>query len=333
MRMKKAAEDCKIALSKQEQYKISLPFLLTAKDGKPVSLEKTVTRTEFEQWIREKAESTREPMMTALADAGLSPGDLQVVLLVGGSTRIPRVKALVEESLSVVARSLVDPDLTVARGAAIQAGLLDGSLNQGDLVLTDVCPYTLGVAVKHEGLYGDRLLFDPIIPRNTTIPVEKSKIYYPVEDYQPLVRIQAYQGDSSNPDNNDFLGDVLLSGIPPAKRGKEPVEVTFAYDVNGILQVKASVVSTGKKVSADISTTGVKPKPVLDLTKWETAEGAKRYRPAISKAEKRIAAGNDGSGEIQILVRQIKEALLLREKEQAEDLREELLGLLEMLEF
>jgi molecular chaperone DnaK len=331
MRLKRAAEDCKIALSKQEKYQISLPFLLTAKDGKPVSLEKTVTRAELEQWIREKVESTREPMMTALADAKLSPEDLQVVLLVGGSTRVPCVKALVEESLSAESRSLVDPDLTVARGAAIQAGLLEGSLNQGDLVLTDVCPYTLGIMVRHQGPYGDRLLCDPLLPRNTTIPTEKSKLYYTVDDYQTSVLIKAYQGDSTNPDNNDFLGDLELTGIPSARSGKEPVEVTFAYDINGILQVKASVLSTGRKVSVDISTTGVKPKPVLDLSKWETAEGARRFRPAIRKAEKRIAAGDDEAGELQILVRQIKEALLLKDENQAEDLREELLDVLELL--
>jgi molecular chaperone DnaK len=332
MRLKRAAEDCKIALSTQDQFQISLPFLLTAKDGKPVSLEKTVTRKEFEQWIKEKVESTREPMMTALADAGLSPEDLQVVLLVGGSTRIPSVKALVAESLSTIPRSLVDPDLTVVQGAAIQAGLLDGSLSVGDLVLTDVCPYTLGVVVKHEGFYGDRLLCDPLIPRNTTIPTDKSKLYYPSENYQTSVRIQAYQGDSSSPENNDFLGEVRLTGIPPAKHGKEPVEVTFTYDINGILQVKASVVSTGKKVSVDISTTGVKPKPVLDLSKWEIAEGARRYRPAIRKAEKRIAAGDDEGGDMKILVGQIKEALLLKDEEQAENLRAELLEVLELLE-
>jgi molecular chaperone DnaK len=331
MRLKKAAEDCKIALSAGEKHEVSLPFLLTAADGKPVSIERTVTRTEFEQWVREKVESTREPMMTALSDSGLSPADLNAILLVGGSTRIPCVKKLVEESLSAVPQSLVDPDLTVARGAAIQAGLLEGSLTDTDLVLTDVCPYTLGIAVLHEGFFDDRIVFDPLIRRNTTIPTEKSKLYHPSSDYQTKVQIEAYQGDSSNPENNEQLGEVSLTGIPPAKRGKEPIEVTFAYDINGILQVKAKVVSTGAKVSAEINTTGVKPKPALDISKWESAEGAKRYRPAIRKAEKQIAVGNDDTEELQILVRQIKEALLLENTEQAEDLRKELLELLESI--
>jgi molecular chaperone DnaK len=331
MRLKKAAEDCKIALSSQDEYRVSLPFLLAAKDGKPVSIERTVTRTDFDAWVQEKVISTKEPMLTALSDAKLSPADLNVILLVGGSTRIPCVKALVAETLSAIPQSLVDPDLTVARGAAIQAGLLEGSLSEADLVLTDVCPYTLGVAALHRGVYDDRLIFDPIIPRNTTIPTERSKLYHPSVDYQTTVRIEAYQGDSSNPENNERLGDVLLTGIPPARRGKEPVEVTFAYDINGILQVKASVVSTGKEVSAEISTTGVKPRPTLDLSNWEKAEGAKRCRPLIRKAEKAIAGGDDLADDLQILIDQLKEALLLKNEEQAEDLRAELLEILEDL--
>jgi molecular chaperone DnaK len=332
MRLKKAAEDCKIALSVQEVYKVSLPFLTTARDGKPVSLEKTITRAKFEEWIDEKVASTKEPMMTALADSGLSAGDLSIVLLVGGSTRIPCVKKLVEESLSVTAHSLIDPDLTVVRGAAIQAGILGGVFSAADLVLTDVCPYTLGLEVLHESFFEDKLLFDPLIPRNTTIPVEKSKIYYPVDNYQTVVQIKAYQGDSSNPEDNEYLGDVRLTGIPPAYRGKrEPIEVSFAYDVNGILQVKACVVSTGRQVSAEISTTGVKPKPQLDLTKWEKAEGAKRFRPAIRKAEKLIADEGDPDSDLEILVKQIKEALLLNKGEQAEELRNKLLELMDIL--
>jgi molecular chaperone DnaK len=329
MRLKKAAEECKIALSVRDEYTVSLPFLLTAKDGRPVSVEKTVTREEFEAWVREKVESTREPMTTALSDAGLSPADLNVILLVGGSTRIPCVQKLVEESLSAVPKSLVNPDLTVARGAAIQAGLLEGSVTGA--VLTDVCPYTLGIAVMHDGIFEERLIFDPIIPRNTTIPVDKSKIYRTYTDYQTSARLEVYQGDSSNPEDNERLGEVLLTEIPPARRGKEPIEVIFTYDINGILQVNASVVSTGKKVSVQINTTGVKPKPALDLSKWERAEGARQYRPAVRKAEKQIAAGNDETGEIEILVRQIKEALLLEKGEQAGRLREELLEILEAL--
>jgi molecular chaperone DnaK len=271
-------------------------------------------------------------MESALRDAGLDRSDLQLVLLVGGSTRIPCVKRLVESTIGTVTRSLVDPDLTVARGAAIQAGLLEGSINNQDLVLTDVCPYTLGTAPLSEGLFGKRPVFDPIIPRNTTIPVEKSKLYHPSEDYQTSVIIEVYQGESSDPENNERLGEVHLSGIPAAKQGKEPVEVTFGYDMNGLLQVKASVVSTGKQVSAEINTAGVKAKVALDLSQWEKAEGARQARPLIRKAEKFITAGKDIGGDIELLVQRLKEALLLGNREQAEKNREQLLLMLETFE-
>jgi molecular chaperone DnaK len=226
----------------------------------------------------------------------------------------------------------VDPDLTVARGAAIQAGIIEGSINHDDLVLTDVCPYTLGTAPLQHGLFGSRQVFDPLIPRNTTIPTEKVKIYTTVVDYQTSVVIDVFQGESSNPENNERLGEVRLSEIPPAPKGKEQIEVTFSYDMNGILQVKASVVSTGNAVSAEISTTGVKAKPLLDLSKWEQAEGARQLRPLIRKAEKCIAAGKDIGGDVETFVQRIKEALLLQNTEQIDELREGLLTMLDVVE-
>ncbi|MDR2133531.1 MAG: Hsp70 family protein, partial [Treponema sp.] len=238
----------------------------------------------------------------------------------------------VEETLGAVPRSLVDPDLTVARGAAIQAGLIEGSINNEDLVLTDVCPYTLGTAPLHHGVFESRRVFDPLIPRNTTIPAEKTRIYTTAEDYQTEVIIDVFQGESSDPENNERLGELKLAGIPAARQGKEQIEVSFGYDMNGILQVKASVVSTGKQVSADISTTGVKAGPLLDLSKWEQTEGARPFRPLIRKAEKIVALGKDMGDDISLLVRRLKEALLLKNKEQAEDLRDELLFMVEAIE-
>ncbi|MDR1531759.1 MAG: Hsp70 family protein [Clostridiales bacterium] len=331
MRLKKAAEECKVALSEKESHEISLPFLYTTKRGKPISLEKTVTRTEFESWIKEKVDSTRDPIQIALSDAKLAASDLDAVLLVGGSTRIPCVKRLVEETLGMEAKTLVDPDLTVARGAAVQAGILDGLFSDGkDIVLTDVCPYTLGISVLYaSGLLDNKMVFSPIIQRNTTIPVERTERYCTANDYQTAVEIKVYQGESTNPDNNEPLGDMLLRGLPPAKAMKESVDVTFAYDINGILQVTAKVVSTGKQATVEISTAGVQAKPPLDLSKWEEVSTARRFRPAIRKAEKRIASKHMASSDLQILVTEIKEALLLGDEAQAEDLREELLDLLE----
>ena len=338
MRLKKAAEDCKIALSGDDYFNVSLPFLLTGKDGKPVSVDKTVRRKEFEQWAAEKVDSTKDPMLRAMADAGLKPSDLQVVLLVGGSTRIPCIKKLVENTLDKVAHSLVDPDLTVARGAAIQAGLLEGSIRSEELVLTDVCPYTLGTAPLSDRFLIRRRIFDPLIPRNTTIPVEKTKTSATAYDFQTAVTIDVYQGESSEPENNERLGEVHIFGIPSAKEGKEQIAVTFSYDVNGILQVKAVVVSTGKEVSVEISTTGLKAKAAIDVSGWEKVPYARPFRPLIRKAEKLIALGigtdMDQIGGLSPLVAQLKEAVVLGNKEQAEDLREELritVGLLEKM--
>jgi molecular chaperone DnaK len=332
MRLKNAAENCKIALSIDDYYDVSLPFLLTGKDGKPASVEKTVRLKEFEQWVSEKVDSTKDPILRALADAGIKPSDLQVVLLVGGSTRIPCIKKLVEKTLDKTAHSLVNPDLTVARGAAIQAGLLEGSINGQELVLTDVCPFTLGTAALSYAFLNSRRVFDPLIPRNTTIPAEKTEIYLTVADFQTHVAVDVYQGESTDPDNNELLGEMIVSGIPPAKRGKEQIAVTFSYDVNGILHVKAIVVSTGKEVSTEISTTGLKAKNAPDLSKWEKAPEASPFRPLIRKAEKLIALDMDKVGGLGILVKQIKEALILGNMDQAETLREELRLLIDTLE-
>ena len=333
MRLKKAAEECKIALSTQESFDVFLPFLMTDRKGKPVSVDRNIPRAEFEKWISGKVESAREPMMIALSDAGLSPEELDALLLVGGTTRIPCVRSFVGECLGVTPKSAIDPDLAVARGAAIQAGIIDG-LFTGDeeLILTDVCPYTLGIAVMQDGLVEDHRAFSPIIPRNTTIPVERAKFYHTYYDNQTQALIKVYQGDSTDPDNNDYLGEVELDGIPPAKRGKEPLEVLFSYDMNGILQVRGRVVSTNVQVSAAINTAGVKPKEILDLNKWEQAEGARKHRPVIRKAEKIIREGDAAAEELNLIVMRLKEALLIGDEERAMELRDELLELVDVIE-
>jgi len=331
MRLKKAAEECKIKLSAQESCEISLPFLTTGKRGSPVSVERSVSRAQFESWISEKVESTREPMMIALSDAGLTPKDLDAVLLVGGSTRIPYIRRFVEECLGMQPKSLVDPDLAVARGAAIQAGIFEGLL-ENELILTDVCPYTLGTAAMADGLFEDRLVFSPIIHRNTTIPVERSRMFVTYGDYQTTALIEVYQGDSTDPAQNEHLGEVMLTDIPRAKKGKIPIEVIYSYDVNGILHVSARVVSTGQQVTTEINTSGVKPKVVLDLGAWEKADGARFFRPAVRKAEKLISKGCDEEDELELIISRLKEAILLGDLPLAEKLRDELLELIEYIE-
>jgi molecular chaperone DnaK (HSP70) len=182
-----------------------------------------------------------------------------------------------------------------------------------------------------EGFYEDKLIFDPLIPRNTTIPAERSKIYMPYHQFQTQVLIKVYQGDSTDPALNDFLGEVRLTGLINNFKKKEPFEVTFAYDINGILQVKAKSSISQKQVDTVINTTGVKPKPTVDLTKWEKSPNAKKYRPVIRKAEKLIAGDALGSEELELAVERVKEALMLENEAQAETRREELVDLIEQV--
>jgi molecular chaperone DnaK len=335
MRLKTAAEECKRTLSGDQSFKVSLPFLFSSGDGKPAFVDKTVTRDDFETLIRDMVESSEKPMMSALSDAGLAPKDLDIVLLVGGSTRIPIVKKTVGQTLSIVPQPFVEPELTVARGAAIQAAIMDGTISQDlGLVLTDVCPYTLGTSVLQGGFFNQSLVFDPIIPRNTAIPTDVSKIYYPSQDYQTIVNIMAYQGESSDPDENELLGELMLTGIPAARVGKQPVEITFSYDTNGILSVRGRVVSTGKEVSCEINTTGIEPlkESVVDTSKWLDMPGAKKYRPLIRKAEKLLQTDSTFESELTRLVNEVKKAIVLDDDSLTEHYKDELMDLIAFID-
>ncbi len=330
MRLKQAAELCKTALSSDEEYHVSLPFLYTGKNGKAVSVERTVTRAEFDEWINELARTALVPMRQALTDAGLTQGQLDIVLLVGGSTRIPLIRKLVADSLGIIPQSLIDPDLAVARGAAVQAALLEEIQFDGDgLVLTDVCPFTLGTETMQIFEFEDKLVFDPIIPRNTVIPVERVKTYTPYHDYQTSVKIKVFQGDSTDASQNDYLGNVELNGLINTRKQREPVLVTFAYDINGILQVTAKAGITGTQVDTVINTAGVKPKEEVDLSEWMQAHNARKFRPAIRKAEKLMEEDAPGSDEMELLIIRLKEALVLENEAKAEALRGELIKLME----
>lgn len=334
-RIKDAAETCKIALSEQTEYRIILPFL-AEKDGKPLGLEKIVTRVEFEGLIRDLVVSTKEPIELALKDAGLKPEDIDIVLPVGGSTRIPIVLEFLTDVLKQEPRRLVDPDLAVAAGAAIQAGILGQQLSADkDILITDVCPYTLGTEVlDFIGGIPTPDVYDPIIPRNTTIPVTKDKIYSTVSDNQEKVEIKVYQGDYKKASRNNFLGKFILDGIPPAPAFKEKVKVSFTYDVNGILQVEATILSNGKKAGITIETLGINMEPEIDLTMWENAPKARRYRRLIKRAEKMLKHRKSilFEGELDEAIKDLKKALIKEENEKLLNLEERLIELLHDLE-
>ncbi len=242
-RLKEAAEKAKKDLSGMSSTEISLPFLSQGEDG-PLHLNLNLSKAKFEDLIRDLVESTMEPVRKALKDAGLTAKDIDKVLLVGGSTRIPMVQELVKKELGKEPSKEVNPDEVVAMGAAIQGGVLTGDVN--DIVLLDVTPLSLGI----ETLGG---VCTVLIPRNTTIPTSKSQVFSTAADNQPAVDIHILQGERPMAADNKTLGNFQLTNIPAAPRGVPQIEVTFDIDANGIVNVKAKDLGTNKEQSITIT--------------------------------------------------------------------------------
>ncbi len=248
--LKEEAEKVKIALSESVSVPIDLP-LVTVKDNKPVGISTVMSREQFVGLIAPMLQETMESIRKVLNDASLSPKDIDEVLLVGGSTRIPQVVELISEMFGKEARTDVNPDEAVALGAAVQAGLKSGALSESGLVATDVAPFSMGVAVLKEwkGITERPGGFAPIIPRNTTIPVTRTEKFYTSAPGQTEVAIEIFQGEHEWVKYNHRLGEFLLEGIPQNFEKQEEIEVTFRYNLNGILEVSAKCVSTGKEMT------------------------------------------------------------------------------------
>ena len=242
-RIKDAAEKAKKDLSGMTSTEISLPFLTQGEEG-PLHLEMSLTRAKFEELVDDLIESTLTPVRKAMKDAGVSKNDIDKVLLVGGSTRIPKVQETIKNELGKEPSKGVNPDEVVAMGAAIQGGVLVGDVS--DIVLLDVTPLSLGI----ETLGG---VCTVLIPRNTTIPTSKSQVFSTAADNQPAVDIHILQGERSMAADNKTLGRFQLSNIPPAPRGVPQIEVTFDIDANGIVSVKAKDLGTNKEQSITIT--------------------------------------------------------------------------------
>ena len=282
-RLIEAAEKAKIDLSSANETTISLPFITFDPETRtPMHLEKKLTRAQFESLVGDLIERVRKPVLQALEDAKLTAGKIDEVILVGGSTRVPAVKALVQSLLGKTPNESVNPDEAVALGAAVQAGILSGDSSVGDIVLVDVTPLTLGVEVKGG-------VVAPMITRNTAVPAKRTEVYTTAENNQPGVEINVLQGERTMANDNKSLGRFKLEGIPPMPAGVPQVEVTFDLDTNGILKVSAKEKSTGKEANIRIENTTTLGKDEIDRMVMEAEQNAEADKLRKEKVEKRNA--------------------------------------------
>lgn len=293
-RLKEAAEKAKIELSSSQQTEVNLPYI-TADASGPKHLVQKLTRAKFESLVEELVENTLGPVKTALKDAGLDASSIDDVILVGGQTRMPMVQQKVADFFGKEARKDVNPDEAVAMGAAIQAAVLSGDVN--DVLLLDVTPLTLGI----ETLGG---VASPLIEKNTTIPTKKSQVFSTADDNQTAVTIHVVQGERKQATENKSLGRFDLSDIPPAPRGMPQIEVSFDLDANGILNVSAKDKATGKEQSIVIkASSGLSDEEIDQMIKDAEAHSADDQ-----KFEALISARNTADGLIHATRKTLEEA-------------------------
>jgi molecular chaperone DnaK len=279
-RLKEAAEKAKKDLSFQAQADINLPFI-TADASGPKHLTMTIGRSQFEKLTDSLFERCRGPVVTALKDAKLKPSEVDEVVLVGGSTRMPRVQQIVKEIFGKEPHKGVNPDEVVAVGAAIQGAVLTGSVS--DVVLLDVTPLSLGLETKGG-------VMTVLVPKNTTIPTEKKETFTTADDNQTAVTIKVYQGERPMAGDNRLLGEFNLEGIPPARMGVPQIEVSFNIDANGILNVTARDKGTGKEQTIKIQSSGGLTKDEIERMKHDAESNAAEDKKRRELAEARNTA-------------------------------------------
>ena len=335
-KVKDAAESCKKTLSTEYTCHVTIPAI-AMKDGKPLAIDETITQDQFEQMCEDLINRTHSPIDVVLMDSGLDASEIDKIILVGGSTRMPMVARDIEAYLGIKPEAAVNPDYAVAEGAAIQAGIIEGTIEpENSLVMTDVCPFSLGIRCT-SGFDDDVMSF--LIHRNTTIPVTRSDTYYTHTDYQTSVLVQVFQGESDVATSNRLIGKFFLNDIPPKRAGEEPLTVAFTYNLNGILEVQATIQSNGKNASIEIDmmddglkNTGTPGSPAADPDAWKNVEGSKEYRTVIRNAERALEdedLDEDVEEELRDMLDSLKTAILQKNFSMASEIEAEILDLME----
>lgn len=342
LRVKEAAINAKKELSTQLSTTINIPFI-TIIDNKPVSIGMELTRDKFNQLTKDLVISTTEKIDEALKAAKLKEKDIDRVLLIGGSSRIPAVKELVEKKFKGKIITGINPDEAVAMGAAIQAGIKGNQITDVEnLIITDKCSYNLGTSIIKIG--DGKVIsgaFDCIIPIDSSIPCSNKKTYYTAVDNQDEVRIEVFEGNEEMAEDNVKIGDFILKGIPKGKAGEQSIDVQFDYDLNGILEVKATIVSTGKSINKIIDNFKLTKLPIDSLAdenmyyrykvdSWQEYELAESVKNIIELAEKKMKhiKDEDKYDEIENILDELKIAVIYNNKELVEKFDDELTDIL-----